>query len=289
MPFNLSIISSKGDSGGVIAGIVFAVVFFTSLFAGGLFLYYRRSYIRSQRPASRRINTLLAETAQAGHPGYSDVNFFDADRFVSGRPHREGAFALTADTLPSMYQTEPFILPPTSGGPIRILSRSSSSSSSERSEHSFLRHQEPLTPPQSPPDEDTNESRTSSHDHASQRRMPSRQNSNASSGALLRRRSTPAGPRSMGVPHPSSSDRQTNVTRDSRNFPLGEEPEEVDPFDSEMVDIPPTYHSFRRRRSAAGAGTSTLTGERERLMTSPESLTPPMTPSPPLSYASERR
>ena len=52
--------------------------------------------------------------------------------------------------------------------------------------------------------------------------------------------------RGGGLPPPSTSDPPTRVTRDSEDLSPGPEEMSPNPFDDDVIEIPPTYASVRR-------------------------------------------
>lgn len=139
--------------------------------------------------------------------------------------HLRGGAGSSVDTLPSMYQTEPFIFPAEDRSITRpILAARASSSRSI---------------------------------HGRPGNVPTRHATYGANGALEK---DSVGPHGMppsrtpsgralparGVILPVSSDAPTRVTRDSEDLSPDTEQSSPNPFNETFVEIPPTYASVRR-------------------------------------------
>ncbi|KAL5527360.1 hypothetical protein ACEPAG_6151 [Sanghuangporus baumii] len=219
--------NGRHDNLSLILGIVFGLLGL-GLLISGIILYRQR-----QQRRSGPYRNLESGRSAAGrpHPWVTAL---------TRGAHIRGGAGSSVDTLPSMYQTEPFILP---------------------SEHEpyIIPPQEPLLAQRQRP---SLAARTSSMQnligHGPFTRDafggtlagvhgPDRKESIGPHGRPPSR--TPSGrvtTRRVGLPPPLASDPPTRVTRDSEDF--SPEPEEMspNPFDDDVIEIPPTYTSVRR-------------------------------------------
>ncbi|KAL5508280.1 hypothetical protein ACEPAH_5899 [Sanghuangporus vaninii] len=208
-----------------ILGLVFGLLGF-GLLIGGIILYRRRrrstSYhnLENGRSATRR-----------PHPWVTAL---------TGGAHIRGGAGSSVDTLPSMYQTEPFILP---------------------SEH------EPyIIPPQEPPPAQRQRPSLATRTSSMQNLLGHGPFTRDAFGGTLAGMHGPNQKESVGphdrpssrapsgrvatrggsLPPPSASDPPTRVTRDSEDFSPEAEEMSPNPFDDDVIEIPPTYTSVRR-------------------------------------------
>ena len=197
----------------------------------------------------------------------------DAQPWFARGAHLRGGANSSVSTLPSMYQTEPFIMPtsepqsyynfsPTpTPRPYQYHQSPSSfqrpqfaNHASSRGSITSLLDNAPVSPGPfgygllgmhgPSPTQTSSESKHSVGPHG---RPPSR----TPSGRAIPQRTGP------GMPPVSSPDPPTRVARDSEDFSPDAEEASPNPFEHPVVDIPPTYASVRRasiRRSLDGNG-----------------------------------
>ncbi|KAL5530698.1 hypothetical protein ACEPAF_6956 [Sanghuangporus sanghuang] len=225
-PINNNDENGRHSNLALILGLVFGLLGL-GLSISGIILYRRRR----RRSAPYRNLESGRSAARRPHPWVTAL---------TRGAHIRGGAGSSVDTLPSMYQTEPFILP---------------------SEH------EPyIIPPQEPPPAQRQRPslavRTSSmqnllgHGPFSRDAFggtlagmhgPDRKESVGPHGRPPSR--TPSGrvtTRGGSLPPPSASDPPTRVTRDSEDVSPEAEEMSPNPFDDDVIEIPPTYTSVRR-------------------------------------------
>lgn len=230
---------------GLILGLVLGLLGAATAIAGGLFYYRHR-----KRTAASAYHNL-----EPGVPGGATRPRYPWVYALTRGAHIRGGAGSSVDTLPSMYQTEPFVLPPEHpvyqtypDEPTRpgMVARASSSRSVSHllgdtpySGDAFGVglvgvHGTPSVPPSTHtrPSSSLIERKSSIGPHG---RPPSR----SSSGRAL--------PRRTPLPPPVSTDTvPIRMSRDSEDF--SPEPEEAspNPFNEPVVEIPPSYQSVRR-------------------------------------------
>ncbi|KAH8113233.1 hypothetical protein DFH11DRAFT_1510724 [Phellopilus nigrolimitatus] len=228
---NKSDLSRHSDLG-LILGLVLGLLALLGCSVGGFVLYWRRRSASAYRnletgAASRPQPWICALTRGARSPG----------------AHLRGGVGSSVDTLPSMYQTEPFILPP---------------------------EQQPFIPdPPLPvqPQRPGLAARVSSSRSIQNVLSEMPYVSDALGGGLVGvhgpDRKDSVGPhglpsswmpsgrdaRARGVPPSVVTDPPTRLTRDSEDFSPELEEVSPNPFEETFVEIPPTYTSVRRASS----------------------------------------